>query len=457
MGGGIHPAATPPTGFESHPPSLNANARTTRAFGVVSRAGLLPWAHESTVSAMRGQGGRRGTRGVRCTLLLGALMFAVGVPAAQAAVTINDVTVSETNDVSTATFDVTRTGGFGAPALTISYATMDGSARAPGDYTPASGVLSFGFLLLGGTQTRQVSVSVQGDRLDEAPEQFRVVISGDEVTKSQGVATIADDDPQPRVGVSDAAPAAEGGTATFTVALSAVSGRAVSVVYATADGSATAGQDYTARSGTVTIAAGSTSASVGVALVDDAADEPDETFQLRLSAPAAATLGDAVGTATIVDNDEPAGAGAPSAAGPPAAPIPPPLPPATGSGAAEGTPLRLGVSSPRLRQPATVLVTVSCPRQSGRCRGRMTLFSRPNRRSKITQLRRERRLGRRNFNLPGAGSQTLRIALSRRDRALLKRAGRISVRVYVLTTDSAGRTGVRRVNGTLVARTAHSG
>ncbi|MBW3653639.1 MAG: hypothetical protein KY433_08610, partial [Actinobacteria bacterium] len=113
--------------------------------------------------------------------------------------------------------------------------------------------------------------------------------------------------------------------------------------------------------------------------------------------------------------------------------------------------------SPRLRQPATVLVTLACPRQSGRCRGRMTIFSRPSRRSRIRALRTERRLGRRNFNLSGASTHTLRIALSRRDRVLLRRAGRISVRAYVVMTDSAGRTGVRRVNGTLVARTSHSG
>lgn len=417
---------------------------------------LLGRLSASTFTAMRGQGGRRGTRHVLCALVLGVLMLAVGVPAAQAAVTINDVSVGETNGVSTATFAVTRTGGIAAPALTISYATADGSARAPGDYTSASGVLSFGFLLLGGTQTRRVSVTVQGDRLDEAAEQFRVVISGNGVTKSSGVATIADDDPQPSVGVGDAAPAAEGATASFTVALSVVSGRAVSVAYATADGSATAGQDYTARSGTVTIAAGARTASVAAATIDDAADEPDETFQLRLSSASAATIGDATGAATIADNDEPPTAGSSSATGSPPGTIPPPLP-ATGPDAAEGAMPRLGVSSPRLQQPATVLVTVSCPRQSGRCRGRMTLFTRPDRRSKIRQLRLERRLGRRNFNLPGGGSTTLRIALSRRDRALLKRAGRMSVRVYVLTTDSAGRTGVRRVNGTLIARTAHSG
>jgi len=394
---------------------------------------------------------------VRCTLLLGGLMLALGAPAVQAAVAIDDVEVSETNSTVSATFSVTRsTSQLGAPALTIAYATSDGSARAPADYTPASGVVSFDFLLLGGSQTRQVSVVVQGDRLDEAAEQFRVVISGNEVVKSEGVATIVDDDPQPSIGTLDAAPAGEGSTATFTVALSAVSGRDVSVAYATTDASATAGQDYAARNASLTIAAGATSATVGVALIDDGIDEPDETFGLRLSAPSAATLGDATASATIVDNDEPA----PPAAGssnPGSSPGTSPPSPATGSGAAQGTLLRLGVSSPRLRQPATVLVTVSCPRQSGRCRGRLTLFSRPVKRSKLRPLRTERRLGRRNLNLPGGSSQTLRIALSRRDRALLKRAGRMSVRLYVLTTDSAGRTGVRRINGTLIARTSHSG
>lgn len=415
---------------------------------------------------MRGQGRRRGTRCVISALLLGGLMLGLGATAAQAAVVINDIEVNETNDVVYATFDVTRTGGLGAPALTIAYATQDGSALAPGDYTHASGVLSFGFMLLGGSQTRQVSVAVQGDRLDEATEQFRVVLSGSEVTRSEGVGTIVDDDPPPSIGAIDAAPASEGSTAVFTVALSAVSGRAVSVAYTTADGTATAGEDYTARSATVTIAAGSTSASVGVALIDDSIDEPDETFQLRLSAPSAATLGDRTAVATILDNDEPAPVAAPrpgSSSPPPQPPAPgpgpgPAAPAATGSDAAPSGALpRLGVSSPRLKQPSTVLVTVSCPRSAGRCNGRMTLFSRPAKRSKITALRRERRLGRRSFKLAGGATRTLRIALSRRDRALLRRAGRISVRVYVLTTDSGGRTGVRRVNGALVARTSHSG
>jgi hypothetical protein len=87
----------------------------------------------------------------------------------------------------------------------------------------------------------------------------------------------------------------------------------------------------------------------------------------------------------------------------------------------------------------------------------VTVFSRPSKRSSIKALRKERRLGRQSFTLAGGHSRTLRIALSRRDRALLRRAGRMRVRLYVVTTDSSGQRGVRRVNGTLVARTRHSG
>jgi hypothetical protein len=86
----------------------------------------------------------------------------------------------------------------------------------------------------------------------------------------------------------------------------------------------------------------------------------------------------------------------------------------------------------------------------------VTIFTRPNRRSKIRALRTERRLGRRSFTLPAGATRTLQIALSRRDRVLLRRAGRIDVRAYAVTQDGAGRTGVRRVNGTLIGRTTHS-
>ena len=397
-----------------------------------------------------------------CTLLLAAVTPAFGAAAAHAAVTINDVTVNETNGLASATFTVTRTVGALAPATAVAYATANGSARAPGDYTPTSGTLSFGALLLGGTQTQQITVTVQGDALDEATETFTVALAGDEVADGSGQATVVDDDPPPALRVLDAAPAAEGGTAVFTVALSTPSGRDVSVAYATANGSAMAGQDYAARSGTATIAAGATGVQVGVPLNDDGADEPNETFELRLSSPGNATIADGSGVATIVDDDEPPAA--PSQPSPPPPPPPPgtaPLgvvpvsPGTTGSSTSSGALPQLGVSSPRLRLPGTIVLTVSCPRDAGRCSGRVTIFSRANKRSKIKALRVERRLARRTFTLAGGSSRTLQMLLSRRDRVLLKRAGRMNARAYVVTTDAAGRTGVRTVNGVLIGRTTH--
>jgi len=118
--------------------------------------------------------------------------------------------------------------------------------------------------------------------------------------------------------------------------------------------------------------------------------------------------------------------------------------------------LQIGLSSPRLRHPSIVLVTVSCPRLTSRCGGRVTIFSRPNLRSKVNALRRERRLGQRAFTLASGATRTLQIALSRSDRVLLLRAGRMLVRAYAVTTDGGGRSGVRRSTGTLIARTTHS-
>ena len=104
----------------------------------------------------------------------------------------------------------------------------------------------------------------------------------------------------PALSVSDAR-AVEGGAVEFTVTLSAASDAAVTVDYATSDGTAAAGADYTATSGTLTFAAGETAKTVRVATAADAADEDAETFALMLTSPSGATLADASATGTIVD------------------------------------------------------------------------------------------------------------------------------------------------------------
>ena len=94
-----------------------------------------------------------------------------------------------------------------------------------------------------------------------------------------------------RIRVEDAR-AKEGKDASldFAVTLSRAASGPVSVDYATADGTATAGADYTAASGTLTFAPGETEKTVSVALLDDAIDEGRETFTLKLSNPRGAYL-----------------------------------------------------------------------------------------------------------------------------------------------------------------------
>jgi len=119
----------------------------------------------------------------------------------------------------------------------------------------------------------------------------RTLLSGDEAAvPSRRALSVAD------------ARAAEGGTVSFAVTLDRAAPAAVTVDYATSDGSATSGSDYEAASGTLTFAAGETSKTVAVALLDDEADEGDETFTLRLAgASGNARLADATATGTIED------------------------------------------------------------------------------------------------------------------------------------------------------------
>ena len=89
----------------------------------------------------------------------------------------------------------------------------------------------------------------------------------------------------------------------FTVTLSAPSGVNSQVRLTTANGTALAGSDYGAKDVTLTIRAGSTTASLAVTVRGDAVDEPDETFAVVASAPVNVTLADGEAVGTILDDD----------------------------------------------------------------------------------------------------------------------------------------------------------
>ena len=108
------------------------------------------------------------------------------------------------------------------------------------------------------------------------------------------------------VSVSVADARAEEGTdetLDFAVSLSRAASATVAVAYATADGSATAGSDYTAHKGQLSFAPGETAKTVRVPVLDDAHDEGAETLSLRLSAASGALIADGVATGTIENAD----------------------------------------------------------------------------------------------------------------------------------------------------------
>ena len=108
----------------------------------------------------------------------------------------------------------------------------------------------------------------------------------------------------PAISVSDATvQEAEGAVLEFSVTLSHASSRTVTVDYATSDGSAQAGSDYTATSGALTFNAGDTSQTVEVSVLTDSDEEGEETLIVTLSNASQATLGDGTGTGTIENGD----------------------------------------------------------------------------------------------------------------------------------------------------------
>jgi hypothetical protein len=89
----------------------------------------------------------------------------------------------------------------------------------------------------------------------------------------------------------------------FTVTLSKTSSKTITVNYKTQNGTATAGSDYVAKSGTLTFSSGTTKLTIGVSIDGDKVIEPNETFKVVLSSAVNATIIKATGTGTILNDD----------------------------------------------------------------------------------------------------------------------------------------------------------
>ncbi len=182
----------------------------------------------------------------------------------------------------------------GAPLasdLYITYRTVPGTA-GPEDYGHIEGTLR----LPAGQTAGTITIVIRDDLLDEDDETFTL-----ELTTAPGAllaapqeATLAirDDDPPPTVRLERAAYTVirASGLAEVAVLLGAPSGKTVRVAYATSDGTARAGEDYVAASGTLTFLPGQTRKIVRVSLLAAALPGPPEAFTVSLSAPANALL-----------------------------------------------------------------------------------------------------------------------------------------------------------------------
>jgi streptogramin lyase len=220
---------------------------------------------------------------------------------------INNVSQNEGNSGLTPFVFTVTLSAPSASTVTVAYATADGTATAGSDYNATSGTLTFN----PGVTTQTITVNVIGDTIVEPDETFTVNLSspvGATIAVGTGTGTIVNDDVAagPTLSINNVS-ANEGNSGTtpfvFTVTLSAASGSTVTVNYATADGTATAGSDYAAASGVLTFAPGATTQTITVNVIGDTTPEPNETFFVNLSGATNATIAVSQGIGTIVNDD----------------------------------------------------------------------------------------------------------------------------------------------------------
>jgi Tol biopolymer transport system component len=219
---------------------------------------------------------------------------------------INNVTVTEGNSgTSNAVLTVTLSSATTEP-ITVNYATVNGTALAGSDYTATSGTLTFA----PGETSKTIAAPILGDILNESDKFFGLNLSNANngaVIENSATVTIANDDPILRLSINNVT-VTEGNSGTsnavLTVTLSSATTEPITVDYTTVNGTAIAGSDYTATSGTLTFAPGVTSQTIAVPILGDNLYENNETFAVTLSNPNNGVIISNSATVTIT-NDEP--------------------------------------------------------------------------------------------------------------------------------------------------------
>lgn len=194
-----------------------------------------------------------------------------------------------------------------AGAINIAYATSNGTATAGTDYTESSGTVSFA----SGDTTKTIEVPVIGNEDVQSNRTLTLTLSGASgatIKRASATGTIVDDDHARQINIDDATAYRADGHLTFKLTLDSASGRAISVNYATQDGTAKAGTDYVASTGTVNFSAGALEKTIVVNTVNSGSSAGTLSFKVLLSAPVNAVLATGANEAngTILSNVPPA-------------------------------------------------------------------------------------------------------------------------------------------------------
>ena len=220
-------------------------------------------------------------------------------------VSISDVSASEGNEGTTTFTFTVSSSEISEKLISMQWTTANGTAQAPLDYQQDSNQVFLGL----GAQTGYISVTVNGDLVQEIDETFIVNLSNPTnatVLDGQGIATILDEDRPGKFSfaLSPYNANEESGARTVTVQRTNGSAGAVSVDYATGGGTATPGADYVPTSGTLVFNDGETQKTFSVTINEDATTEPTETINLSLFGAVSGTLGNpTTATINILDND----------------------------------------------------------------------------------------------------------------------------------------------------------
>ncbi len=197
-------------------------------------------------------------------------------------ISINDISINEGTGTALVTVSLDREAN---TAVSIDYATSDGSAVSGSDYQSASGTLTF----TPGETSLTISIPLIDSDLIETAEIFYVNLSnlqapGLDVSLSddRGQVTILDDD-RATLSIQDLLVDEDIGTALLTVSLDQALLTSIAIDFETLNGTALAGSDFTATSGTLIFSPEVTTQTISLTILNDTLLESTESFFVSFS------------------------------------------------------------------------------------------------------------------------------------------------------------------------------